>query len=54
MDRKFIDLSYKSIIKDIDIPKDILNDLDNNVNEVDDGDKKIIVIKEKKMFMIIM
>ena len=44
---KFVDLSHNSIIKDINIPKDILDDFDenmgdegvNNDNEVGDGDK---------------
>ena len=43
MDRKFIDLSHESIIKDIDIPTDILDDFDKNMNDnnrVDnDGEK---------------
>ena len=29
--KKFVNLSYQSIIKDIDIPKDIIDDLDENI-----------------------
>ena len=40
---KFIDLSHESIIKDIDVPTDILNDFDENMNDNnrvgDDGEK---------------
>jgi hypothetical protein len=39
----FIDLSHESIIKDIDVPKDILDDFDENINDgnkVDDDDEK--------------
>lgn len=40
----FIDLSHESIIKDIDVPKDILDDLDENMNDdnrVNDGNEKV-------------
>ena len=30
---KFIDLLYESIIKDIDVPTDILDDFDENMND---------------------
>ena len=30
---KFIDLSHESIIKDIDVPTDILDDFDENMND---------------------
>ena len=40
---KFIDLSHESIIKDIDVPTDILDDFDENMNDNnrvgDDGEK---------------
>ena len=39
----FIDLSHKSIIKDIDVPKDILDDFDENINDgnrIGDGNEK--------------
>ena len=43
MNRKFIDLSYESIIKDFDIPTNILDDFDKNMNDnnrvSDDGEK---------------
>ena len=40
---KFIDLSHESIIKDIDVPTDILDDFDENMNDnnrVGDGGEK--------------
>ena len=43
MDRKIIDLSHESIINDIDISMDILDDFDENMNDNnrvgDDGEK---------------
>ena len=35
---KFVDLSHQSIIKDIDVPKDILDDLDENI-EMNDSNR---------------
>ena len=32
-------MSHESIIKDIDIPKDILDDLDENMNNGNDGNR---------------
>jgi hypothetical protein len=36
---KFVDLSHESIIKDIDVPTDILDDLDENMNDGNDGNR---------------
>src|SRR5256714_9258052 len=51
---KFIDLSHESIIKDIDVPTDILDDFDKNMNDNnrvgDDGEKDNDSNREKGIY----